>query len=60
MDKQSSQKKEVKVEVGEPIWVQCEGYRCLAYLNQRGEWRAYFDNSKLPDTIKVLGNPADN
>ena len=42
------------VAVGEPVWVQCEGFRCLAYLNHRGEWRAYSNNAKLPDTVEVL------
>ena len=45
------------VGVGEPVWVQCEGFRCLAYLNHKGEWRVYSDNAKLPDTVKVLSMP---
>ena len=32
---------------GEPVWVQCEGFRCLAYLNERGEWRAYPNGAKI-------------
>jgi hypothetical protein len=46
------------VAVGEPVWVQCEGFRCLAYLNHRGEWRALSDNAKLTDVIKVLRSPS--
>ncbi len=48
------------VAVGEPVWVQCEGFRCLAYLNHRGEWRVFSNNAKLPDTVKVLNSPAGN
>jgi hypothetical protein len=49
------------VSVGEPVWVQCNGFRCLAYLNQNGEWRAYSSGAKLSDVVKVLNEPsADN
>lgn len=57
VDKDHVQTKEVAV--GEPVWVQCEDFRCLAYLTHRGEWRAYSDNAKLPDTVKVLSIPPE-
>jgi hypothetical protein len=41
----------------EPVWVQCEGFRCLAYMNQKGEWRAYSSGVKLSDVVKVLTDP---
>jgi hypothetical protein len=39
---------------GEPVWVQCEGFRCLAYLNERGEWRTYPNGAKLSGMVKVI------
>jgi hypothetical protein len=41
-----------------PVWVQCVGFRCLAYLNQSGEWRAYSSGMKLPEVVKVLNEPS--
>jgi hypothetical protein len=55
MGKESVQRQGVAV--GEPVWVQCEGFRCLAYLDDRGDWRALFDNTKLTDVIRVLSIP---
>lgn len=49
-----------RIVVGEPVWVQCEGFRCLAYLNERGEWRAFSNNAKLTDVVKVLDVPPAN
>lgn len=49
---------EQRVPVGVPVWVQCDGYRCLASLDQKGQWRTYSDGSKLPGIVKVLGEPA--
>ena len=48
-----------RIPVGVPVWVQCDGYRCLAFLNQRGEWRAYSDCGKLSGVVKVLSEPVD-
>ncbi len=45
--------------VNEPVWVQCNGFRCLAYLNQQGEWRAYSSGAKLTDAVKVLDEPLE-
>ena len=43
-----------RVPVGIPVWVQCDGYRCLACLDVKGEWRTYSDGSKLAGVVKVL------
>ena len=43
-----------RIPVGVPVWVQCDGFRCLACLNQKGEWRTYSDGTKLSDVRKVL------
>ena len=45
------------VSSGGPVWVQCVGFRCLAYMNQSGEWRAYSSGAKLPEVVKVLDEP---
>jgi hypothetical protein len=45
--------------VNEPVWVQCNGFRCLAYLNQKGEWRAYSSGAKLSNVVKVLDKPLE-
>lgn len=42
------------VAIDEPIWVLCDGFRCLAYLDHKGEWRAFSTGEKLPKVLKVL------
>ncbi len=37
------------------VWVQCKGYRCLAFTDESGEWRNFYTGKKLTDFIKVLG-----
>jgi hypothetical protein len=44
---------------GEPVWVQCDGFRCMAYLNERGEWRAYSNGAKLSDVLQVLSESSE-
>ena len=48
-----------KLRDGEPVWVQCEGFRCLAFQDKQGQWRAFFYRSEFPRVLKVLGNPPD-
>jgi hypothetical protein len=38
-----------------PVWVQCEGYRCMAVLNYKGEWRSYPSHKPLDGVLRVLG-----
>ena len=52
VDKERVQTK--RIAVGEPVWVQCDGFRCLACLDARGEWRTYADNVKLANVVKIL------
>ncbi len=40
--------------VGEQVVVQCEGFRCLAYRDKDGKWRAAQGGQELPKVIKVL------
>jgi DNA-binding NtrC family response regulator len=37
---------------GEPVLVQCDGFRCLAYLDPEGKWREYKNSKELPDVIE--------
>lgn len=37
------------------IWVQCEGYRCLAYMDAAGKWINFYTGEKLMDFVKVIG-----
>ena len=43
----------------ESLWVQCDGYRCLAFLGLDGKWRAYATGKELRDVVKVYSAPAD-
>jgi len=38
-----------------PVWIQCKGYRCLAYLDLKGKWINLYTGKKLTDFVKVLG-----
>jgi hypothetical protein len=37
------------------VWVQCKGYRCLAYSEATGEWINFYTGKKLTDFVKVIG-----
>jgi len=37
-----------------PVWVQCPGFRCLAYLDEDGKWRTFFNSEVLPATVIVI------
>jgi hypothetical protein len=37
------------------VWVQCKGYRCLAYTDTKGQWINVYTGKKLTDFIKVIG-----
>jgi hypothetical protein len=36
------------------VWVQCKGYRCLAYQNERGKWINFYTNQKITDFVSVV------
>ena len=38
---------------GEPVWVRCEGFRCLAVWD-RGQWRTLYNNEPLAGEVKVI------
>jgi hypothetical protein len=37
------------------VWVQCKGYRCMAYLDASGKWINFYTGEKLTDFVKVIG-----
>ena len=45
--------------VGEAVWVECGGYRTLAYRDAKGTWRTVAKNEEVKVT-RVLGLTADN
>jgi len=53
-----------KIKEGEPLhfnftFVQCEKFRCLAYLDKKGVWRNWMNHQVLPKVIKVIGDSPD-
>ena len=47
--------KERLAPVGQPVWVECGGYRTLAYLDAKGVWRTVAKNEEVKVT-RVLGD----
>ncbi len=39
---------------GEYVVVRCEKFRCLAYLDPKGKWRAAHGGAELPEVPEVL------
>jgi len=39
-------------ETGAPVMVQCNGFRCLAYLGTDGKWRDYGTSNELSDVVE--------
>jgi hypothetical protein len=40
--------------VGLNVWVQCEGFRCLAYRTKDGKWLTAIGNKEVKAVIRVL------
>ena len=38
----------------ELVWVQCEGYRCMAYLDPKGNWVSFSTRKVLTDVVRVI------
>jgi CheY-like chemotaxis protein len=38
-------------EIGAPVMVQCQDFRCLGYLDRQGTWRDFEKSSELSDVI---------
>jgi len=39
----------------ELVWVQCNGYRCLAYRDEAGKWINFYTGKRVVDFIAVIG-----
>jgi hypothetical protein len=37
-----------------PVWVQCVGYRCLAYRDREGLWRNFHTHEFLPGVVGLV------
>lgn len=42
--------------VRKPVWVQCQGFRTMAYMGQGGKWRNFSDDAEHEDSTVVLGS----
>jgi len=40
--------------IGMNVWVQCDGYRCLAYLAAGGIWKDSYNHQELLNVIGIL------
>jgi hypothetical protein len=36
------------------VWVQCEGYRCMAYLDAKGQWVSFPNRRPLNNVVHVI------
>jgi hypothetical protein len=36
------------------VWVQCDGYRCMAYLDAKGKWLSFPARKVLNDVVRVI------
>ncbi|MGD1089563.1 MAG: hypothetical protein ABR955_12700 [Verrucomicrobiota bacterium] len=41
-------------EIGQPYWVQCKSFRCMAVLDKKGKWKSFSTDEELPDVINVF------
>ena len=39
---------------GEHVWVQCEGFRTLAYRDAKGKWKTVAKGEELTGVVKIL------
>ena len=39
--------------IGEAVWVQCEGYRTMAYRDAKGVWRNLGNGKEIKGIVKV-------
>ena len=39
---------------GLPVQVQCDGFKCMAYLDKEGRWKDLFSHELLPHVLGVV------
>lgn len=37
------------------VWVQCDQYRCLAYVDANGKWKNFYTGKELRGRFNVIG-----
>jgi hypothetical protein len=37
-----------------PVHVQCEGFRCLAYRDEKGNWIDYIRGEPIQGTVRII------
>jgi len=42
------------ISYGDLAWVQCKGYRCLAYTDVNGRWINFYTGKKLTHHLGVI------
>lgn len=47
---------ELLPQIGLPVWVQCDGYRTMAFRDARGVWRTVAREQELKGMVKVIRN----
>jgi hypothetical protein len=40
--------------IGEPVWVQCDGFRCAGMLETNGTWVSYYSGERLPEVLNWM------
>ena len=38
-------------EIGERYWVQCKGYRTMAFMGPDGKWMSVYNSVELPEVV---------
>jgi hypothetical protein len=39
---------------GHMVWVQCKGYRCLAFRDEQDRWVNFYSGERLTDFVRVI------
>jgi len=42
--------------IGKLVWVQCRGFRCLAFRDSKGKWRTFHTGEELSGAVTIAGN----
>lgn len=39
-----------------PVYVQCEGFRSLAYRDSSGNWRSFYTDNPILGTVRLIAS----
>ena len=45
---------QASVLLGDLVWIQCKGYRCMAYQNAAGKWINFYTGQELKGSVQVI------